>query len=43
MAKAIGEQPWKVGPLEGLWTADDPGTFVRREKGRPPTAIASGF
>ncbi|WP_144681641.1 GyrI-like domain-containing protein [Cellulosimicrobium sp. TH-20] len=22
-----------VGPLEGLWTADDPGTFVRREKG----------
>ncbi|MTG87680.1 hypothetical protein GJV82_01725 [Cellulosimicrobium sp. BIT-GX5] len=21
-----------VGPLEGLWTADDPGTFVRREK-----------
>ncbi|MCB7135073.1 GyrI-like domain-containing protein [Cellulosimicrobium marinum] len=21
-----------VAPLEGLWTADDPGTFVRREK-----------
>ena len=21
-----------VGPLEGLWTAEDPGTFVRREK-----------
>jgi len=21
-----------VGPLEGLWTADDPGTFFRREK-----------
>jgi hypothetical protein len=21
-----------VGPLEGLWTADDPGAFVRREK-----------
>jgi hypothetical protein len=21
-----------VGPLEGLWTADDPGVFVRREK-----------
>lgn len=21
-----------VGPLEGLWTSDDPGSFVRREK-----------
>ncbi|WP_291761144.1 GyrI-like domain-containing protein [Cellulomonas sp. 73-145] len=28
MAKAIGEQPWKVGPLEGLWWADDPDAFL---------------
>jgi hypothetical protein len=25
-------QDFVVGPLEGLWTAEDPGAFVRREK-----------
>lgn len=29
--KALG-QDYGVPPLEGLWWADDPGTFVRREK-----------
>lgn len=26
------ERPFTVGPLEGLWWADDPATFVTREK-----------
>jgi hypothetical protein len=29
--KRLGRD-YVVAPLEGLWTADDPGTFVRREK-----------
>ncbi|PFG41532.1 hypothetical protein ATJ88_0174 [Isoptericola jiangsuensis] len=29
--KKLGRD-YVVAPLEGLWTADDPGTFVRREK-----------
>jgi len=28
LAKAAGQQPWKVGPLEGLWWADDPTAFL---------------
>ena len=26
------QRPFKVGPLEGLWWAEDPSTFVTREK-----------
>ena len=29
---ALKERPFTVGPLEGLWWADDPTTFVTREK-----------
>ncbi len=30
--KARAGGAWVVGPLEGLWTAPDPGAFARREK-----------
>lgn len=33
-AKAALGQDYVVPPLEGLWRADDPGSFVRREKDR---------
>lgn len=33
-AKAALGQDYVVPPLEGLWEADDPGSFVRREKNR---------
>lgn len=32
--KAALGKDYVVPPLEGLWTADDPGSFVRREKDR---------
>lgn len=33
-AKAVLGRDYVVPPLEGLWRADDPGSFVRREKDR---------
>jgi len=33
-AKSALSRDYVVPPLEGLWSADDPGSFVRREKDR---------
>lgn len=32
MAKAAGQIPWKVLPLEGLWWADDPTAFTTGDR-----------